>query len=515
MPYSKKEKAKIKTQQFREQHQQENEANGEENAENNSVVRCSVPSGCLLNNEPVNIHDPNDVAKVVCNNPDCTNGEFMHRECFNVWEDEVLTFLRSSGRARSWSEKQRRQNLWTKKGYDLAWKACSCLCAKGHLRKDLNWIPPKNPDDAQKKIRKKKKSGDKPSINTKTIGPLQSPNNGKLIRQSSTSSTENHSPPSSADYMSSPRSAPRKTSSRFEFPISGNGNMLHQGGHGISSVDNSDLHRARLSSGGNYGLADTATRTVSPLTTNNNNGNMQRFTTAPSTTLMPTAVNTNVNAGVVAPTSNVNNNGSSVLFPNKPNIHLLRRIDFTSFKNALPSHKLNSYHIRMDDDNDDIRAVILTTLSTYTTSFMICTLCGQHLLVFDKYPLIDGTFFLTPQRHNDRCMQVYSENKTMYLSAVCVNCLAGGQNIICKSCKARWDGSHHQLGTMYKYDIFAARPCCPNRVSCKHCNQPVIDIRQGMNYFSEYSQVVQCPHCGVSDYHFVKPLTTYELIPNH
>jgi len=44
-----------------------------------------------------------------------------------------------SGRARSWSEKQRRQNLWTKKGYDLAYKACMCKCKRGHLRKDLDW----------------------------------------------------------------------------------------------------------------------------------------------------------------------------------------------------------------------------------------------------------------------------------------------------------------------------------------------------------------------------------------
>lgn len=46
-----------------------------------------------------------------------------------------------TGRARSWSEKQRRQNLWTKRGYDLAYRACTCKCNRGHLRKDLNWNP--------------------------------------------------------------------------------------------------------------------------------------------------------------------------------------------------------------------------------------------------------------------------------------------------------------------------------------------------------------------------------------
>lgn len=53
----------------------------------------------------------------------------------------MLQFLKSSGRARSWNEKQRVQNLWTKKGYDLAYRACDCLCEKGHLRKDLDYIP--------------------------------------------------------------------------------------------------------------------------------------------------------------------------------------------------------------------------------------------------------------------------------------------------------------------------------------------------------------------------------------
>ena len=45
------------------------------------------------------------------------------------------------GRARSWSEKQRRQNLWTKKGYDLVFRACTCKCKHGHLRKDPDWSP--------------------------------------------------------------------------------------------------------------------------------------------------------------------------------------------------------------------------------------------------------------------------------------------------------------------------------------------------------------------------------------
>lgn len=33
-----------------------------------------------------------------------------------------------------------------------------------------------------------------------------------------------------------------------------------------------------------------------------------------------------------------------------------------------------------------------------------------------------------------------------------------------------------------------------------------------MQYFSEYSNVQQCPHCGNLDYHFVKPFSSYKVL---
>lgn len=100
----------------------------------------------------------------------------------------------------------------------------------------------------------------------------------------------------------------------------------------------------------------------------------------------------------------------------------------------------------------------------------------------------------------------------MHLYAVCVDCLEGVHKIICIKCKSRWDGSWHQLGTMYTYDILAASPCCQARLNCKHCGKPVIDVRIGMQYFSEYSNVQQCPHCGNLDYHFVKPFSSFKVL---
>lgn len=50
------------------------------------------------------------------------------------------------------------------------------------------------------------------------------------------------------------------------------------------------------------------------------------------------------------------------------------------------------------------------------------------------------------------------------------------------------------------------------RLDCKHCGKPVIDVRIGMQYFSEYSNVQQCPHCGNLDYHFVKPFSSFKVL---
>ena len=101
----------------------------------------------------------------------------MHTACFQAFEESILTFLKGQARARGWSDKQKHQNLWTKRGYDLVYKACDCLCGHGHIRKDLDWAlndpqggPNMDSDMAnggKRKRKKSKSSGTKPSI---TIG---------------------------------------------------------------------------------------------------------------------------------------------------------------------------------------------------------------------------------------------------------------------------------------------------------------------------------------------------------
>lgn len=79
------------------------------------------------------------VTKVVCSNDACPASPYMHTPCFEAFQDHALAHLRASPRAKGWTEKQRAQNLWTKRGYDLVYRVCECVCGHGHIRKDLDW----------------------------------------------------------------------------------------------------------------------------------------------------------------------------------------------------------------------------------------------------------------------------------------------------------------------------------------------------------------------------------------
>lgn len=147
-------------------------------------IRCCLPTGdCLKNNTfdfgLLNNEQVHDLVRIICSNENCTAGQYMHLECFDQWEQSVLCYLKSIGRARSWSDKQRQQNLWTKKGYDLVYKVCNCRCGRGHIKKDLDWAPPitaslfggRLEDDASKKKKKKNKNNQKPSLSITTSTP--------------------------------------------------------------------------------------------------------------------------------------------------------------------------------------------------------------------------------------------------------------------------------------------------------------------------------------------------------
>lgn len=188
-----------------------------------------------------------------------------------------------------------------------------------------------------------------------------------------------------------------------------------------------------------------------------------------------------------------------------------RRPDYSTF-NQLPRTKINSYHIRMEDNssnsNDDIRILILSTLSSNGMNSMKCVICAENMPIFERFPLIDGTFFLSPRQHSRAAVQIVRASiERKYLNAVCMGCLEGwNSRIKCRWCQVKWDGSHLILGSMYSYDIFAAVPCCIHRLKCLNCNNMAVSASKRLKYFSDYSQKVACQNCGVKDFHFVKPV---------
>ena len=135
------------------------------------------------------------------------------------------------------------------------------------------------------------------------------------------------------------------------------------------------------------------------------------------------------------------------------------------------------------------------------------------MIIFDRYPLVDGTFFLSPRQHNKSAVPVHVDGRVQYMNAVCMSCLEGWScSIKCKQCQVRWNGSHLILGSMYSYDIFAAVPCCTERLRCNNCGHLVIPPDDKIQYFSFYSTNRPCQHCGIVDHHYVKPLSNMYTI---
>lgn len=62
--------------------------------------------------------------------------------------------------------------------------------------------------------------------------------------------------------------------------------------------------------------------------------------------------------------------------------------------------------------NDETRLFILSSLAQHHKSRVTCVLCEDTMLVFDRYPLVDGTFFLSPKQHAPDCIEVCTHTHT-------------------------------------------------------------------------------------------------------
>ncbi|XP_062912510.1 headcase protein homolog [Mobula hypostoma] len=450
---------------------------GQPETGNDHEAPCATPLVCGLG-RAVQL-DKDDHQRVVCNNEQCPFGNWMHLQCFYEWESSILVQFNCIGRARSWNEKQCRQNMWNKKGYDLAFRFCSCRCGQGHLRKDVDWFQSRRRADD----RKKKPAVPKAGEGTLAAAVAEDGKKCKLHRPAR--------PPHEGSGPGQQRrlSADRQALAQDKAPA---GSSPPQPSQAQAPTPRGPRHLGDFLK---TALQAEACRKLLP-----GGPRLAQVELGPA------------GAGAVV----AGGAGGGRL---EPAVQFLRRLDLSELLAHVPKHKMNTYHVRMEDDaqagqGEDLRRFILAALSASQRNVVHCALCHRALPVFELFPLVDGTLFLSPSRHDEIEYDVpcHLQGRLMHLYAICVDCLEGVHKIICIKCKSRWDGSWHQLGTMYTYDILAASPCCQARLNCKHCGKPVIDVRVGMQYFSEYSNVQQCPHCGNLDYHFVKPFSSFKVL---
>ncbi|XP_028295362.1 headcase protein homolog isoform X2 [Gouania willdenowi] len=497
-------------------------------SERSSEVQCATPLGCsfgcLIDREK------DDYQRVVCNNELCPYGNWMHLQCFYEWESSILVQFNCIGRARSWNEKQCRQNMWTKKGYDLAFRFCSCRCGQGHLKKDTDWYQVKRlPDE------RKKKPSERSAGRMGACGGATGSADG-LLEESKKSKVASGGSARGKVAQRPGQDLPRRQSMDRQ-------NSMERGATGGLSPLGSPLKSPCDSPG----LSPPTGFTFSPTTPLGRSSRQLGEFLKPAAHMEPQRKHLLL-GGVLArgrgcsgaPSAGPHLDPGSVLplqlsfaLPLHPRftpgdvgdgahahpVQFLRRLDLSELLTHIPRHKLNTYHVRMEDDaqagqGEELRRFILSALTASQRNMVNCALCHRALPVFEQFPLVDGTLFLSPSRHDEIEYDVpcHLQGRLMHLYAICVDCLEGVHKIVCIKCKSRWDGSWHQLGTMYTYDILAASPCCQARLNCKHCGKPVVDVCVGMQYFSEYSNVQQCPHCGNLDYHFVKPFSSYKVL---
>ena len=198
-----------------------------------------------------------------------------------------------------------------------------------------------------------------------------------------------------------------------------------------------------------------------------------------------------------------------------------KRKDLRVLKAALSNERFREVAVKFGDGDEggkEISESVHRTMRNENSNHVTCLYCKTECQVYENFPIVDGTLFLSPVNRSRDCIKFVEKtpNKTeRFLGFVCVNCMEGNpKTLCCSSCNRPWKGSFFQVGTMYSYDILSATPCCEKQVSCNNCDKPVIDISNGEAttvYFSNFSIRSTCPHCNADDFHFVKPLSIFTL----
>ena len=198
-----------------------------------------------------------------------------------------------------------------------------------------------------------------------------------------------------------------------------------------------------------------------------------------------------------------------------------KRADWSIIQ-KLPIEKQNTIHIRTKDEgpygNDEIRCFVLSHLSSLKIKQVPCLFCSCDMLVYDRFPLVDGTLFISPYDYQkSKSIPTKASDKSdkhQFMYGICLRCVTAKaeHQLSCKFCGELWQtigGSSLQIGTLYKYDLVAAFPCCTNRLNCKNCNFSLVQLDAAkQKFFSTFTDKLQCPNCSVVSSHFLKPLSS-------
>lgn len=191
-----------------------------------------------------------------------------------------------------------------------------------------------------------------------------------------------------------------------------------------------------------------------------------------------------------------------------------KRKDLRALKNVLSPERYREVVMKFGDGGDDseILKTVHKTMKSLNRSHVTCLFCQHESQVFENFPVVDGTLFLTPVRLSQDCIYYMEDKKSepKYMGYICVSCMEG-KNISCKDCSKTWFGSFFQIGTLYSYNILSAIPCCDKKMSCKNCTKTIIDLNstEASNlFFSYFSKKTTCPHCLNDDFHYVKTLSS-------
>uniref|UniRef100_A0A1I7U467 Headcase domain-containing protein n=1 Tax=Caenorhabditis tropicalis TaxID=1561998 RepID=A0A1I7U467_9PELO len=192
-----------------------------------------------------------------------------------------------------------------------------------------------------------------------------------------------------------------------------------------------------------------------------------------------------------------------------------KRNDYQKLMSVIPKSKFNGIHIKMEDDcpqgGDDVRLCLLKSLGAHNLRSIPCVMCKDELKVYDKYPLIDGVFYISPVSQFGPKTEIALDGRRFYLQQLCARCLWSDWS--CKNCgKDEWfDGRSFVLGTLYYYDIVSAGRCCPT--VCQSCKQSLgvrdqLATQLANGNFATINEQMTCQSCNTTGFHLVRDLKT-------